>query len=174
MKTMTPELKPARIGSVSHGTLRTEDLLSTFISELEGLMLVSGDYFSLPENRAERDRLCSLIGEAQDCFAEDGETIEPDKGDIASELVNETLIGALQTFALPYCYFGTHPGDGSDFGFWPSDIEDIKEQVEFCSHVDKEYPDDDFIGEWLHINERGNCTLYLRENGTDKEIWSLV
>ena len=54
------------------------------------------------------------------------------------------------------------------------DIEGAKEDCEFVSTKTQEYPDDDFEGEWLHINERGNCTLYVRENGKDKEIWSIV
>lgn len=40
---------------------------------------------------------------------------------------------------------------------------------------DSEYPPVDYRGEWLHINERGNCTLYVRgEDGKDSEVWSVV
>ena len=164
----------AKLGSISHGTLRTEDLLSAFLSELEWQLRRNGEFFCLPENFPHRDRLNNLVGEAQDCFAEDGETIDPDKEEIASELVNETLPDALQAFAGPFCYFGAHDGDGSDFGYWLQDIESIKEQVEFTSSRSMEYPPEEFQGEWLHVNERGNCTLYVRENGKDREIWSVV
>jgi hypothetical protein len=125
MKTQL-EIKPASIGSISHGTLRTEDLLSAFISELEYQTLRNGLYFSSPENFGERDKFANLIGEAQDCLDDDGAILE-DKEDEASELVNETLPDALNSFAGPYCYFGTHDGDGSDFGYWPSmsDINDL-------------------------------------------------
>lgn len=119
MKTESIEIKPASLGSISHGTLRTEDLLSAFISELEWHVSRNGDYFSRPENFGERDKLANLIGEAQDCFAEDGEEIDADKEHEASDLVNETLPDALNSFAGPYQYFGAHCGDGSDFGFWP-------------------------------------------------------
>ncbi len=168
-------MKTAKIGSISHGTLRPEDLLSTFISKLESLMLINGEYFSSPLNFSERDRLSNLIGEGQDCFSEDGNEIEPEKEEDAQYLINESLFDALDCFAPSFCYFGTHPGDGSDFGFWPMDAERVKESIEFASSEDQEYPDDDFRGEWLHINERGNCTLYVRgEDGKDVEIWSLV
>jgi hypothetical protein len=167
-------LKTASIGSISHGTLKTNDLLSAFISEMESLMLVNGDFFSKPENFSSRDLLNNLIGEAQDCFGDDGE-IKEDSEDLAEQLVNEDFPDKFgEYFAPSFCYFGTHPGDGSDFGFWPIDIEEIKEQVEFVSSESQEWPDDDFKGEFLHINERGNCTLYVRENGKDREIWSLV
>lgn len=43
----------------------------------------------------------------------------------------------------------------------------------FSSTTKQEFPDDDYEGEWLHINERGNCTLYVRSNsGKDREIAS--
>ena len=163
----------AKFGSISHGTLRTEDLLNSFLSELEWQISQNGEHFSNPENFSERDRLNGLVGEAQDCFAENGQEIAEDKEDLASELVNEILPDALSLFAPPYGYFGAHCGDGADFGYWPEDIENIKEQLEFSSTKDQEYPDSDFSGEWLHINERGNCTLYTRNNGNDHEIWAI-
>jgi len=175
MKT-TIAIKPASFGSVSTSTLKTEHLLSAFISELEWQLQRNGEFFSQPENFTLRDKLNAIVGEAQDCFAENGETIDPDKEDIASELVNETFPDTFSEYFAPaYSYFGAHCGDGADFGYWPIDIEEIKEQVEFCSSRSQEYPDDDFTGEWLHINERGNCTLYVRdETGKDVEIWGLV
>lgn len=174
MKTTTPALKCAKIGSISHGTLRDEDLLEVFTNELEWQIQRNEDYFSHPENLAQRDRLNAILGEAQDCWTDDGEDIRADKWEETAELINDTLINALEVFCLPYFYFGAHPGDGSDFGFWPIDIDDIKEHVEFSSTTEQEYPNDDFQGEWLHVNERGNCTLYVRENGQDKEIWAIV
>jgi hypothetical protein len=170
-------MKTAKLGTVSHGTLRTEDLLSSFISTLEGLMLINGDHFAA--NHAERDRLCNLIGAAQDVFAEDGETIAEDKQDDAAELVTE-LQDALSEFAPPYAYFGAHEGDGADFGFWVN-IEDVKEQVEFVSSKREDYPPAEFRGEWLHVSDHGNCTLYVREDSktdaqgfTDREVWGVV
>lgn len=165
----------ATFGSISSGTLRDCDLLSAFTSELEWQIRRNGEFYSQPENFGERNRLNAIVGEAQDCFDEDGKAIDCAKQEIADELINETLFNALNEFAPPYAYFGAHPGDGADFGFWLGDVEEIKEQVEFSSSEDQEYPADDFRGEWLHINERGNCTLYVRgEGGQDKEIWSAV
>lgn len=183
-------MKTANLGSVSTGTLRTEDLLSSFISTLEGLLLVNGDHYSRPENFGERDRLNNLVGEAQDCFASDGEGIDPKKQDTADELVNESFPDALQGFAPSYCYFGAHPGDGADFGFWVGEIEEIKEQVGFVSREeidettdpdDSSYPAPDYRGEWLHVSDHGNATLYVREDSktdpagyADRELWGVV
>lgn len=173
----------AKFGSISHGTLRTEDLLEAFANELEWQIRRNGEFYSRPENFTERNRLNAIAEEANECFGEDGQTITDDKLDVAGEMVNETLVNALQEFAPPYSYFGSHCGDGSDFGYWPDGIEQIKEQVEFVSAKDNEYPADDFRGEWLHINDRGNCALYVRgeiadADGNckvnDTEIWSLV
>ena len=170
MKTI--ELKHANIGSISHGTMRTEDLQTAFANELEWQIQRNGEFFSQPENFQLRDKYNAILAESQDNWNEDGETIKDQ--DLADYLVNESLPDALQFFAPPYCYFGSHPGDGADYGYWLSDISDIRDQVEFCSSKQQEYPEDDFTGEWLYINERGNCTLYVREAGKDKEIWSIV
>lgn len=53
-------------------------------------------------------------------------------------------------------------------------VESAREDVGFVSSVDQEWPDDDYTGEWLHVNDHGNATLYLRENGQDKEIWGII
>jgi len=169
--TQSYSIRFAKFGTVSHATLRTEDLLESFANELEWQISRNGDFLSRPENFAMRDRLNSLLGEAQDMWNEDGQTLQDE--DAAAEMVNERLPDALNEFAAPYAYFGAHEGDGSDFGYWPH-IDGVRESVDFVSSQDQEYPADDFQGEWMHINERGNCTLYVRTNGKDSEIWSIV
>ena len=142
--------------------------------ELESQVGRNGAFLTLPENFPMRDRLAGLLGEAQDCFSDDGQTLMGSKEECAGELVNESLPDALSEFAPSFCYFGSHPGDGADFGYWVGEVEGIKEQVEFSSGKGEEYPADNFRGEWLHINERGNCTLYVRGgDGQDVEVWSV-
>lgn len=168
-------MKTAKLGTVSHGTLRSEDLLSSFISTLEGLLLVNGDTFCRPENFGDRDRLNNLIGEAQDVFASDGEQIDEGKEEEASELVNE-LADALGEFAPEYCYFGTLEGDGSDFGFWLS--REWRERAEEDGvpivSCGSELPEDFAKGLWFQVSDHGNLTLNLRTNGTDSEVWAIA
>ena len=168
----TNALKCASVGSISQGTLKTDDLLTAFGNELEWQIKRNGAFLSMPENFPMRDRLAKLLGESQDAWQDDGETLQDEEN--ASELVSE-LQDALGEFCLPYFYFGTHPGDGSDFGFWPIEIDEIKEQVGFVSSESQDSPDADFIGEWLSVNDHGNCTLYVRnQDGSDTEIWGIV
>jgi hypothetical protein len=58
--------------------------------------------------------------------------------------------------------------------FLMCDVDSAKEDVGFVSLKTQEYPDDDYRGEWLHVSDHGNATLYVRENGKDTEIWSVV
>lgn len=146
------KLKPASIGSISHATLRTEDLLSAFSSELESLIFLNGDYFSQPENFADRDRLNNLVGEAQDQWTEDGTELEDES--IAQELVTE-LEDALCEFAPPYCYFGAHCGDGSDFGFWPS-----HDSIDELPHVQSSDEAKELGEDCKYVNDHGNVTVY--------------
>lgn len=161
-------IQPASLGSVSHGTLRTQDLLSAFISELEWQVSRNGAFFSSPENFALRDTFANLIGEAQDCFAEDGEDIDEEKQDVAEELVNETLPDALQTFAGPYCYFGSHEGDGSDFGFWPSTYE-IEQLPKYDSTDDAKEAGEE--GDFQVVSDHGNVEIY---SASGKSIMGIV
>lgn len=62
--------------------------------------------------------------------------------------------------------------------FLVPDIDGAKESCEesgFVSSKSQEYPSDDYRGEWLHVNDHGNVTLYVRgDNGQDTEVWSCV
>ena len=127
----------ATVGSISHGTLRTIDLLRAFAFALSYL---SGDYAELVNLADERH-------EAIDVDA-DNETPED------SELVNE-LIDALNELAPAYCYFGAHEGDGSDFGFWPS-MEAIEELPRIQNVEGEDVPDEDHA----YVNDHGNVTVY--------------
>jgi hypothetical protein len=144
------------IGSISSGTLRAEDLLEAFASELEGVTLTHGDELSRPENFSQRDRINSLIWDAREC--------DPDSMD-ADGLVEE-LIDALNEYAAPYTYFGAHPGDGADFGYWPS-LDAIEElPVVADSDEARELGED-----CRRVNDHGNVTVY---GGDGEEILSLA
>lgn len=65
------------------------------------------------------------------------------------------------------------------------DAEDAKERTledgGFVSSREREYPADDYRGEWIHVNDHGNVTLYIRRDGEggddscrDEEVWSVV
>jgi hypothetical protein len=92
----------AELGTVSHGTLRNEDLLDSFASELE--------YWCSDAGRAQRDKFMALVDAARQCADPDSEE--------AGYIVEE-LFDALNTFAPEGYYFGANEGDGSDFGYWP-------------------------------------------------------
>ena len=86
--------------SVSHGTLRSIDLIPEFLGVLQ---------------QYAKDRYDAYVKanpEVLDLDGMDDETL--------SWVVDE-LIDELNTVAPEGTYFGSHPGDGSDFGFWTMD-----------------------------------------------------
>jgi hypothetical protein len=153
-------MKYADFGSISSGTLRTEDLLSAFADELEYQIKRQ------PRSYHHKDAR-KLINEAR--------RTKPDS-DIASDVVAE-LEDALEEFAPPYCYFGSHVGDGADFGYWVSD--DVFDAHGDCCDIlrvsDTSEVPKDYRGEVLHVNDHGNATLYVAmSRGKLKEIWACV
>ena len=109
----------AEPGSVSHGTMREEDLIPCFLDVLESID---------PEVHA------SAVKEGIECrvlYPKAPHCIRayPFKGyhdraliDSALKLsgeFTEYLFDKLDTFAPEGHYFGAHPGDGCDYGFWP-------------------------------------------------------
>jgi len=86
--------------------------------------------------------------------------------------VNETLLDILDAHSLTGCYFGSHPGDGADFGWWVS--EGYIEEFDGLKVDDTSEVPSNFSGEVLHVNDHGNVTLYIANRGKLSEIWSLV
>lgn len=149
------------IGTISHGTHRSEDLLEAFASELRWIVG--------KEAAAAWPYLSTLTG-ADDCMAEIQES-DNEPAD-AQEIICE-LIDFLSELAPPYCYFGAHPGDGSDFGFWP-DFDAIESDGIPRVGDASELPDG-YVGEWALANDHGNVTLYTRVTAPeDVAQWDCV
>jgi hypothetical protein len=149
-------MKYASFGSISHGTMRPEDLFPTFADELDHQLKQQPKSF---KRRQYRER----INEAKKFFR----LTTDQQGQLLDELFD-----ALDDFAPPYAYFGTHPGDGADYGFWLH--EGFDQDFDGLKVSDTSEVPDDYTGEVLHVNDHGNCALYSAENGKLTEIWSVV
>lgn len=157
--------------------MRAEDLIPAFSDALDNLkdgLSLGRTTDTFEETEAAKDRVGRiddfLSGIEQRRLAQ-GESYWTD-GDADYDL--EGLVDRLETFAPTGVYFGAHPGDGSDFGFWM--CENLAEEFDgFVSSKAQNYPDADYRGEWLHVSDHGNVTLYVRgEDGEDSEVWSCV
>jgi hypothetical protein len=145
-------MKYASIGSISHGTLDTEHLLTIFASELEYHVERNAKEWCSDDGRADRDQLMALINQANEI--EDYDTEE------ASELVCE-IQDELNTFAPPYCYFGNHVGDGSDFGFWPS-----MDEIDELPRVNNSDEAKELGEDCVFVNDHGNVIVYGGDGST--------
>ena len=103
---MTDEKKvPEWVGTVSHATMRWEDLIPAFTDFL--LMIGQGHVFSMKECPHQEQAKRSL-------------------GDVYADLdeITHSLFDAIDEYVPEGYYFGAHPGDGSDYGIWPVEEED--------------------------------------------------
>jgi hypothetical protein len=99
------------IGTISHGTLRPRDLIPAFLDAVqeyapahyEGMM--ASAFAPIP---------AYVMDEGDDSDWWNSE----DAGFLLEELFN-----ILEEAAPEGMYFGAHPGDGSDFGFWEAEEE---------------------------------------------------
>ncbi len=95
-------MKELKNVSISAGTLRTEDLIGTFIGLLDEI----------------RPRVAARIRK------EYGDIIDNPSDPDAVWFLHEVLFEELDKLAPEGCYFGAHPGDGSDFGFWSYEFDE--------------------------------------------------
>lgn len=134
----------ATLGSISHGTLRSVDLLERFAWELAYL-----------SNEGDECRILAAQAVAAAAKANDDESAEECEEDSNLTQLVADLIEALNEFAPPYCYFGTHEGDGSDFGFWPC-IDSITELPHVADSDEARELGEDAI----FVNDHGNVTVF--------------
>ena len=111
------------IGTVSHGTLRSEDLIPAFLTALDTIK-----EWATFQPGADKPSAVARIGKLDDFIGAVERRIdaEPDYygPDGSSDLDMEEIWEWLEAFAPDGFYFGAHPGDGSDFGFWEVDGDD--------------------------------------------------
>ena len=97
------------LGSISSGTLRSQDLLPRFAEALREVnfaayaQLISGNW--IPAHALEDDD--AEFWESEECL-----------------WILEDVRERLEEAAPEGAYFGAHPADGADFGFWESDDDD--------------------------------------------------
>ena len=146
-----------QLGSISTGTLRTEDLLPVFVDTLLGIDNSNrGQTHGYPftyQNAWDSDYDADSYWNS----AYPNEDLE-----IVSNLLNE--------LCPPFVYFGTHEGDGADFGFWP-DIDGIQETVNIAECDASQgisCPDDGVI---IQVSDHGNVTVMDMERNV---IWSVA
>lgn len=139
------------IGSISHGTMRTQDVIPAMCHTLE--------YYGakLPEDLNWHAKNWKIAQKFDDLPYWESENAGYDW---------ESLSDALNEIAPPFCYFGCTEGDGSDYGFWPENGG-----IEMAIR-DEEVLDYDNLPEYVaQVNDHGNVTLYTVEL---KEVWSIV
>jgi hypothetical protein len=112
------------LGSVIHATLRPEDLLGAFLFALE-------DAGSSKASRFNAELIELGFGHSMCGVCGMGNREEWPEGfddDTAQEIIAD-MMDALNDIAPDGYYFGAHPGDGSDFGFWECEewsVSDIR------------------------------------------------
>jgi len=153
--------KTLEIGSVSSGTLRTQDLLFAFYDEL---------------GHVDRKAAVAIRDEHEDLWDADPDEWTDEQQETAEWLVNETLFDALNERCAPFTYFSAHEGDGADFGVWISwdSIQDAEHDGTLLRlPAGDAWPRDlqqgvDYV---LEVTDHGNCTLFDR---LGRELWAIV
>lgn len=91
--------------SLSHGTLRNYDLITCFLDIIDE----TPEYMQmLASPGSPLHPACSRIDDESDEWWESED----------AKCLLEELFFVLDVYAPEGYYFGAHPGDGSDFGYW--------------------------------------------------------
>jgi len=159
-KYVSTKYRKVKLGTVSHGTMKNEDLIPSFIDELKRIDIKR----EFKEVIKEGNKIIRKCSKDENLWNSEDNTI----------FLNEDLWNALDSFSPSCCYFGSTEGDGSDYGFWVcQDVESIFDglKVSDLNEIPKDYE-----GEILFVNDHGNATLYNKFRTSQKlhEIWSIV
>jgi len=148
----------AKIGPISEGTLRPQDLLDTFAYKLS----------KLADNHTDRRLADDAIKLMHD--------VENDTADnTAVQDTLDDLMDRLSSYAPSYCYFGANPGDGACFGFWIDEDAIQEDRHDGFLEVVSDLSELDGAHEAaLVVNDHGNMTLYENADNGWREVWAVV
>lgn len=128
----------------------------------------------MPTVRAVLGENCATHRDLQSVIDADG------AGEDSAESIQDAL-DLLQEYAPAFCSVGAHPDDGACLGVWPC-VESAMDDEDVLRVNDTSEIPADYVGHVLHVNERGNATLY-EAHGVDPndsesamlvEIWGVV
>ena len=153
-----------QLGTVSHGTMRPQDLIPAFLSAV-------GEYCP-----TEYEQLLANNSTIPAYVMDEGDESEWWHSEEAGHLL-ENLFDLLDEIAPPYCYFGAHEGDGSDYGFWVCwecvnyglECGEIREIFDLTAGIEVF----DEIGESYDYYLLDGKVLYERIDGKMKEHWAV-
>lgn len=156
------------IGSVSHDTLRNEDLLPAMIDAARSVKMQRVHHEMVREIEYNVRTNYSKALDEKRILTEDS------IGELMSDDV-ERLTDMLNSYVPDFCYFGTNEGDGADFGVWPiRDVDGDFVAVGKCRPLASTIPQDHF----MEVNDHGNCTMYRKVKAGRGyrwvEQWSVV
>ena len=148
------------IGSISHGTLRAQDLAQA----IHDALMSTGD-------RKDSDLIMRELLEVAN---------GDDESESACEIVSDG-IDALQDYCPAFCYAGMHQGDGSDLGIWPDfdALESAVAEGDVVKIDDVSDLDSLAISELnganmaMVVNDHGNVTLYELHVAA-RSVWACV
>ena len=167
------------MGTVSSGTMREEDLIPDFCCRLSQLARQSG----IRPAKARRAHL-ALVKKIERRIEDEREFID---GTADDDL--ESLFDALHEYSALYSYFGAHPGDGADYGWWLLEnwdkdfrtLDTITTQHDCGVGFGDSLKVSDladvpswYRGEVAVVNDHGNVTLYIKTCRTLRAVWSVV
>jgi len=160
-----------QIGSISDGTLKTEDIGNNLIWHMDRLDLDTNDLNTFNKLKKEFSDEIEHLEESEEEYSEKLENIFDEIKDIADN------------YTPDYCYLGMSDCDGADFGVWPEpdlfipttqggyDGYVFRSTIE-TNGVDEHVPEE--YSHYLAVNDHGNCTLWSRDGDTWKECWAIV
>ena len=159
------------LGSISEGTLKTEDIGNNLIWHLGCIDLDTNDLNTFNKLKKEFSDEIEHLEESEEEYSEKLENIFDEIKEIADN------------YTPDYCYVGMSDCDGADFGVWPEpdlfipttqggyDGYVFRSTIE-TNGVDEHVPEE--YSHYLAVNDHGNCTLWSRDGDTWKECWAIV
>ena len=119
---------------LSHGTMREEDLIPSFMNFLQDVKVHCEIITEVEQIQEEVDKLELKEKNGYGAYYKDQET--------ASYILNEDIWDLLNDITPTFTYFGSHEGDGSAYGFWTSD-DALRDhiQTELTPLADDDYLD---------------------------------